>query len=134
MERHPKLAPVSTASDGIYVAGACQGPKDIPDCVAQGAAAAAAAVSLIDAGRIKLEPIAAEIEEALCSGCRMCVAICPYNAVEYDAAKKKSRINEALCKGCGTCVATCASGAARQKGFTDLQIFSEIEGVLCVKI
>jgi heterodisulfide reductase subunit A-like polyferredoxin/ferredoxin len=129
-EKHPKLAPVDTASDGIFLAGACQGPKDIPDSVAQGAAAAAGALSLIDKGSIVLEPIRAKIDADLCGGCQICVANCPFSAVEYNPEKGISEIQEELCKGCGTCVAGCPTGAAQQENFEDKQIFSEVEGIL----
>ncbi len=130
LEKHPKLAPVDTASDGIFLAGACQGPKDIPDAVAQGAAAAAGALALIDGGKVVLEPITSEIDEKLCAGCKICIASCPYVAIEFDEEKKISRVIEELCKGCGTCVAACPSGAARQRNFEDVQIYAEIEGIL----
>ncbi len=131
-ERHPKLAPVETASDGIFVAGTCQGPKDVPDTVAQGGAAAVLALDMIDLGKVKLEPIASFIDEEVCSGCRTCIGLCPYNAIEFVRLNGKgvSRVNEALCKGCGTCVSACPSGAATQRGFVDRQIFAEIEGAL----
>jgi heterodisulfide reductase subunit A len=130
LEKHPKLAPVEASSDGLFLAGACQGPKDIPDSVAQGAAAAACALSLMDKGAVVLEPITAEIESERCSGCKMCISACPYNAIEFDEQKNASVVREELCKGCGTCVATCPSGIATQKGFEDTQIFAEIEGIL----
>jgi heterodisulfide reductase subunit A-like polyferredoxin/ferredoxin len=130
LEKHPKLAPVDSMSDGIYLAGACLGPKDIPDSVAQGGAAAAAALSLIGRGKVVIEPITAEINEERCSGCQLCVANCPYAAIEYDQEKKISAITEELCKGCGTCVASCPSSAATQNNFNDQQIFSEIEGLM----
>jgi heterodisulfide reductase subunit A2 len=130
MERHPKLAPVDTFTDGIFLAGCCQGPKDIPDTVAQAGAAAAGALALIDAGHVELEPNTAYIVEEDCSGCKSCVALCPYTAITYDQDRKKAAINGALCKGCGTCVAACPSGSIRQNLFEDDQIFSEIEGVL----
>jgi heterodisulfide reductase subunit A2 len=130
MERHPKLAPVDTFTDGIFLAGCCQGPKDIPDTVAQAGAATAGALALIDAGHVELEPNTAYITEDDCSGCKSCVALCPYTAISFVDLKKKAEINGALCKGCGTCVAACPSGAIRQNLFEDEQIFSEIEGVL----
>lgn len=130
LERHPKLAPVSTFTDGIFLAGACQSPKDIPDTVAQAGAAAAEALALIDLGHVELEPNTAWIEEDVCSGCQTCVGLCPFNAIAYDAEKGASVINEALCKGCGTCVSACPSGAAQQHLFLDEQIYAEIEGVL----
>ncbi|MCD6375786.1 MAG: FAD-dependent oxidoreductase, partial [Caldisericaceae bacterium] len=132
LERHPKLAPVSTFTDGVFLAGACQGPKDIPDAVAQAGAAAAEALSLIDRGEVELEPNTAWINEEICSGCQTCVGLCPFTAISYDAEKHISVVNEVLCKGCGTCVAACPSGAARQHLFLDEEIFAEIEGVLMV--
>ncbi|MBZ0257518.1 4Fe-4S binding protein, partial [bacterium] len=129
-ERHPKLAPVSTATDGIFLAGACQGPKDIPDTVAQAGAAAAEALALVDRGYVELEPNTAFIDEEQCSGCKSCLSMCPYSAIHRDEEKGVAVVNEALCKGCGTCVATCPSGAAHQNLFLDEQIFEEIEGVL----
>ena len=130
LEKHPKLAPVSTFTDGVFIAGCCQGPKDIPDSVAQAGAAAAEAMALVDKGFIEQEPNTAYITEADCSGCKSCLPLCPYTAILFDDAKKKARINEALCKGCGTCVASCPSGSIRQNLFEDEEIFSEIEGVL----
>jgi len=129
-ERHPKLAPVNTFTDGIYIAGACQAPRDIPDTVAQAGAAAAEALSLIDAGFVELEPNTSHIVEEECSGCKTCVPLCPYSAITFDEAKKKATINEVLCKGCGVCAAACPSGSIRQNLFEDDEIFSEIEGVL----
>ncbi len=130
LERHPKLAPVDTFTDGIYIAGACQGPKDIPDTVAQAGAAAAQVLTLIDTGEIELEPNTAFVVQEDCSGCRTCLTICPYNAISRDEVKQKAFINEALCKGCGTCVAACPSGAIKQNLFEDEMIFSEIDGLL----
>jgi heterodisulfide reductase subunit A len=129
LERHPKLAPVSTASDGIFIAGSCQSPKDIPDSVAQGAAAAANALSLIDRKEVTLEPTVAVIDEESCSGCKICIGLCPYNAITFDETKKVSKVNDALCKGCGVCVAACPSGAIEQRNFTDDQLLAEVESV-----
>jgi heterodisulfide reductase subunit A len=130
LERHPKLAPVDTATDGVYLAGACQGPKDIPESVAQAGAAAAQAMALIDKGYIEMEPNAAFIDGEECSGCKSCIPLCPYSAISFDEATVKAVINEALCKGCGTCVAACPSGSIKQNLFEDVEIFSEIEEVL----
>ncbi|RME96385.1 MAG: CoB--CoM heterodisulfide reductase iron-sulfur subunit A family protein [Verrucomicrobia bacterium] len=130
LERHPKLAPVSTFNDGVYIAGACQGPKDIPDTVAQAGAAAAEALSLIDKGYVEQEPNTAFVLEDECSGCKSCIPLCPYSAIQFDDARGKAVINEALCKGCGTCVGSCPSGSIVQNLFDDEEIFSEIEGVL----
>jgi heterodisulfide reductase subunit A len=130
LERHPKLAPVDTFTDGIFIAGCCQAPKDIPDTVAQAGAAAAQALALIDAGEIEQEPNTAYIIEEDCSGCKSCIPLCPYTAITFDEPKKKAVINAALCKGCGTCVGACPSGSIRQNLFEDEQIFAEIEEVL----
>jgi len=130
MEKHPKLAPVSTINDGVYIAGACQGPKDIPETVAQAEAAAAEAIALTAKGYITLEPNLSYIDEDLCSGCQVCVSLCPYSAIEHDAEKKISVVTEVLCKGCGVCVAGCPSGAASQKLFENDQIMDELQEVL----
>ena len=130
LERHPKLAPVSTFTDGVFLAGACQGPKDIPDSVAQAGAAAAEALVLADRGYVELEPNTAYVLEDDCSGCKTCIALCPFSAISFDGEKEVAAMNEALCKGCGTCVAACPSGSVQQHLFTDEQIFAEIEGVL----
>jgi heterodisulfide reductase subunit A len=130
LERHPKLAPVDTFTDGIFIAGACQGPKDIPDSVAQAGAAAAQALMLIDSGEIEQEPNTAYITAEECSGCKSCIPLCPYKAISFVTDTGKAWINEALCKGCGTCVGACPSGSIRQHLFEDDEIFSEIEGVL----
>jgi len=130
MERHPKLAPVSTYADGVFLAGCCQGPKDIPDTVAQAGAASAEAMALIDRGYVEIEPNTAYVNAEACSGCRTCNPLCPYTAISYDADAGVSVVNEVLCKGCGTCVAACPSGAIGQNLFEDEEVFKEIEGVL----
>jgi len=130
LEKHPKLAPVQTANDGVFLAGACQGPKDIPDTVAQASAAAAAALALIDAGQIELEPNIAWIDETMCSGCRTCISLCPYRAISTDEERQVAVVDPALCKGCGTCVAACPSGAAKQYLFSYEQLDQELEGIL----
>lgn len=132
LEKHPKLAPVSTFTDGVFIAGCCQGPKDIPDSIAQAGAAAAEAMVLIDRGYIEQEPNTAFIDEQECSGCKSCLPLCPYTAITLNADTAKAQINPALCKGCGTCVASCPSGSIRQNLFEDEQIFNEIEGVLAL--
>jgi heterodisulfide reductase subunit A2 len=137
LERHPKLAPVETATDGVYLAGTCQGPKDIPDSVAHGGAAAAAALSLLDAGYVTLEPFTTFVNQDKCSGCRTCEGLCPFSAIEMvqleeadGGTRTVAYINEVLCKGCGVCAAACPAGAATQHGFTHEQVFAEISGVL----
>jgi heterodisulfide reductase subunit A len=129
LEKHPKLAPVSTAGDGIFIAGSCQGPKDIPDSVAQGAAAAANALSLIDRKQVELEPTVALVNEESCSGCRICVGLCPYNAISFDESTNRATVQPALCKGCGVCVAACPSSAIEQQNFTNRQLLAEVEAI-----
>ena len=130
VERHPKLDPVATLTEGIFISGACQGPKDIPDTVAQGAAAAARVAGLINQGTIFMEPVRAHINADLCSGCRICNNLCPYNAIVFHEDKKVSEVIVALCQGCGTCVAACPSAAITGAHFTNDQVMSEIEGIL----
>ena len=130
MEKHPKLDPVATMTDGIFVVGCCQSPKDIPDTVAQASAAAARALAMISKGRVEIEAAIAVVDEELCSGCKTCGPLCPYGAISFDEEKKVSVINEALCKGCGTCAAACPSGAITARHFTTEQIMAEIEGIL----
>ncbi|MGA9363429.1 MAG: 4Fe-4S dicluster domain-containing protein [Bacteroidota bacterium] len=132
LERHPKLDPVATMSDGIFIAGCAQGPKDIPDTVAQASAAAARMLATISKGEVEIDPVRAWIDEAYCSGCRICNNLCPYTAIEFDEVKKVSRVNDVLCKGCGTCVAACPASAIIGKGFSDEQIIAELEGLLAV--
>jgi heterodisulfide reductase subunit A len=132
LERHPKLDPVATMTDGVFVAGCAQGPKDIPDVVAQASAAAARMLATISKGEVEIEPVRAEIMEEYCSGCRICNALCPYTAISYVEEKNVSQVNSAVCKGCGTCVAACPAGAVTGYGFTDRQINAELEGVLAV--
>jgi heterodisulfide reductase subunit A len=129
-ERHPKLDPVATMTEGIFVAGACQGPKDIPASVAQGAAAAARVLGTISQRQVSMEPIRASIDEDRCSGCRVCNTMCPYNAIDFIEDQGVSRVNPALCKGCGTCVAACPSQVISGAHFTFDQLMAEIDGIL----
>ena len=130
IESHPKLDPVATTTDGVYIAGACQAPKDIPDSVAQARAAAGRILGKISKGKLEIDAMFAEVDEDRCSGCRVCNEICPYSAIEFDAAERRSHVISALCKACGACVATCPSAAIKARHFTDAQIFAEIAGVL----
>ncbi|MFX0092940.1 MAG: hydrogenase iron-sulfur subunit, partial [Candidatus Hodarchaeota archaeon] len=139
MEAHPKLRPVDTPTDGVFVCGACQSPKDIPDSVAQARAAATAAAIPILQGEITLGGDIALHHPELCNGCGRCVRACPYNAwtvVELEELnekgkpKKQAQLTSALCKGCGTCAAECPRGAIEMKHFTDQQIEAQIEAAL----
>ncbi len=130
LEKHPKLDPVATTTDGVFIAGCCQGPKDIPDTVAQASAAATRVLAMISKGSVEIESATAVIDEEHCSGCKTCLALCPYNAISFDDEKKLAVINEALCKGCGTCAAACPSAAIVSRHFTTEQILAQLEGVL----
>jgi len=134
IERHPKLDPIATMTDGIYIAGCIQGPKDIPASVVQGAAAAARILGKIQQKEIALEPVRATIHEEQCSGCRICNNLCPFNAILFHEDKMVSEVNPALCQGCGTCVAGCPAGAISGTGFSDEQILSQINGLLLLNI
>ena len=128
MEAHPKLRPVDTLTDGIYLAGVAQGPKDIPDAVAQASGAAARAAIPMIKGEVEIEPIVAAVDEEVCGGCEVCIELCPFGAIEK--ADGKAHINIALCKGCGTCVGACPSGALDQQHFKTSQIMAQIAAAM----
>jgi heterodisulfide reductase subunit A len=130
IERHPKLEPVSTVTDGIFIAGCCQGPKDIPDSVAQAGAAAAGALALVDNRTVAIEPTISYIDPEKCAGCHICIGLCPHNAIMRDEERGVAVVIDAACKGCGVCVSACGSNVPQQRGFLDDQIFAEIEGAL----
>jgi len=130
IESHPKLDPVATTTDGVYIAGTCAAPKDIPDTVAQARAAAARILAKIAKGKIEIDGVFAEVRDEQCSGCRMCGELCPYSAIEFDVEKRRSHVIPAACKACGACVAACPSAAIKGRHFTDTQISAQIEGVL----
>ncbi len=130
IERHPKLDPVATMTEGVFIAGCCESPKDIRDSVAQASAAAARILALISKGKVETEATTAEINEEQCSGCRVCNLLCPFGAISYIEDKKVSRINDAICKGCGACVASCPSAAIIHKHYTSQEIIAQIEGIL----
>ena len=133
IERHPKLDPVATTTDGVYVVGTCQSPKDIPDSVSQARGAAARILATILAGSVNVEVTTAVINEEICCGCQTCIKVCPYTAISYDEEKKVSFVNEILCKGCGTCGSACPTGAIKSKHFTDQQILSQIKGLMSLQ-
>lgn len=130
IESHPKLDPVATTTDGIFIAGACQAPKDIPESVAQARAAVARILGKISLGAIAVDGVYSEVDERQCAGCRRCNSVCPYTAITYDEEKRKSAIVSAACKACGCCAAACPSGAIQTRHFNDQQIHAQIEAVL----
>jgi len=133
LEAHPKLRPLETAMSGIFLAGTCQGPKDIPDSVAQASGAAAKAVDLLASGEIELEPLKAVVDKDLCSGCRLCESICPFVAIEIktenadNSEKLRAEVIEAMCQGCGLCAATCPTNAIEMRHYTDEQVLAQIQ-------
>jgi len=135
MEAHPKLRPMDTSTDGIFIAGCCQGPKDIPDTVAQASGAAARVENILSKKEIEVEPIYVEVDKNLCSGCGVCASVCAYGAIEIkenpdNPQKKLAVVNKALCKGCGLCPAACPSGAMQQLNYGDDQLVAMIETYL----
>ncbi|WP_297489277.1 CoB--CoM heterodisulfide reductase iron-sulfur subunit A family protein [uncultured Cetobacterium sp.] len=138
-EAHPKLKPVETASAGIYLAGACQGPKDIPETVAQASAAAAKAIILLSKKELTNNACISKVNENKCSGCKACSKMCPYDAISmemvdiYDhgnvVRKQVAKVNEALCQGCGGCTVSCRPGAIDLKGYTNKQIMAEVDTI-----
>jgi heterodisulfide reductase subunit A len=133
LERHPELAPVETAVEGVFVAGTAQGPKDIVDTVAQASAAAAKAAILLSFNKVRLDPAVSVVDEAKCRACGECVDICEFHApqlVEIAPGQFASRINASLCKGCGTCASWCPSGAITSRHFTDKQVNAMIDAAL----
>jgi heterodisulfide reductase subunit A len=130
LEEHPKLGPLNTATDGVFLAGACQGPKDIPDTVAQASGAAGKALSLATRGQVDVLSAISWIDPDICAGCQTCIKLCAYSAVEFDERRGVSVVNEALCKGCGSCAGFCPSGAAQVKHFNEKQVFAELDGIM----
>ncbi len=129
LEEHPKLGPLNTATDGIFLAGACQSPKDIPDTVAQASGASSKALSLVTRGVVEVPSTISWIDPDICAGCKTCIGLCPYTAIEFDERRKVSVVNEALCKGCGSCAGFCPSGAAQVRHFKESQVFAELDGL-----
>ncbi|MHC1635262.1 MAG: 4Fe-4S binding protein [Candidatus Methanospirareceae archaeon] len=127
-EAHPKLRPVESVSDGIFLAGCCQSPKDIPDSIAQALAASSKAAILLSKGKIEMEPVTAYLDANLCSLCKLCESVCPYDAISFD--ENKGRVDEVLCKGCGLCVSACPSGAISLHHFEDEQIEAQLRGII----
>ncbi len=134
IEKHPKLDPVATMTEGIFIAGCNTGPKDIPNTVSQGAAAAARVLGRIQQKEIFLEPVRASVDQDKCSGCRICNNLCPFNAISFLEDRKVTEINAALCQGCGTCVAACPAGAISGTVFSNEQVLSQIDGLLMLNL
>ncbi|MBS3794709.1 MAG: CoB--CoM heterodisulfide reductase iron-sulfur subunit A family protein [Candidatus Thorarchaeota archaeon] len=132
LEAHPKLRPVETFGEGVFIAGMAQGPKDIPDTVAQAKGAASGAMALMGRGKITLEPYYSVVDEDKCAGCHMCISVCPYNAIAANE-RNHAEVNPALCKGCGTCTAACPNGAITSQHYTDGQISAMIDEYLTAK-
>ena len=135
LERHPKLEPQATAMDGVFIAGCCQSPKDIPDSVAHGRAAAASALELIDKGTVTIEAAIAHVDETLCHGCGICEETCAFQApkVLLHDGTLVSTVNETLCKGCGACVVACPTGAMSIRHFTRDEIFTMVKALAGVE-
>ncbi|MDQ7826506.1 MAG: CoB--CoM heterodisulfide reductase iron-sulfur subunit A family protein [Candidatus Eremiobacteraeota bacterium] len=136
-EAHAKLRPVETMTKGIFLAGACQFPRDIPDCVASASGAAAKAIGILSKPVLSSLPTVARVNEALCSGCEACRTVCPYQAVTMEEVKDRSgavrqvaRVNAAVCQGCGTCAAACNAGVIDLQGYSNEQITSQIDAAL----
>jgi len=138
-EAHPKLRPVESPTAGVFLSGVAQGPKDIPETVAQAGAAASKVIGLLAKDKLKGNPCVAGSDELLCNGCSNCARVCPYGAIEYiekevnDHGKREvrriARVNEAVCQGCGACTVTCPSGAMDLKGFSTRQIMAEVDAI-----
>jgi len=129
LEAHPKLRPLDTFTDGIFLAGCCQSPKDIPDTVAQASGAAVRASEPLAQGKVEVEAISAAVDEDVCGGCRMCEDLCAYSALEFDKEKKVMTINDVMCKGCGSCASACPTGAITMRHFNVQQILAQIDGI-----
>ncbi|MBT9163106.1 MAG: Electron transport complex subunit RsxB [Chloroflexi bacterium] len=129
LERHVKLAPIATMTEGLFIAGCCECPKDIPDTVAQAKAAACDVLSLLARGKVEIEPIVASVDEEVCSGCGLCGMVCQYGAPSLAELKRVTVVNQALCKGCGACAVTCPSGAMNLSHFTRRQMLEEVEAL-----
>ena len=127
-EAHLKLRPVEAPADGIFLAGSLTSPKNVLESATAGSAAAAKASSLLARGDVRIEPVIAQVNEEICSGCSICIAMCPYGSISRKmlGEKRVAQIDKALCKGCGACVAACPSGAMQQAGFKDIQLLAQI--------
>ncbi|MEO0138172.1 MAG: hydrogenase iron-sulfur subunit, partial [candidate division WOR-3 bacterium] len=130
MEAHPKLKPVDAPTSGVFFAGCAEAPKDVKDSVTQASAAASRAMTILSAGKIKLEAITSVINPDICRFCTICAQVCPYKAIKVEPKKKTIELIEAMCKGCGTCGAECRFGAIKMRHFTDEQVYAMIDAYL----
>ena len=139
-ESHAKLRPVESPTAGVYLAGVCQGPKDIPETVSQASACAAKVIGLLVKDKLKTNPCVAQPDEMMCNGCSQCANVCAYGAITYvdkefrlgggkTEVRRVASVNPAVCQGCGACTVTCPSGAMDLKGFSSKQIMSEVEAI-----
>jgi len=132
MEAHPKLRPLETPTRGIFLAGTCQSPKDIPDAVSQASGAAMKAAELLATGEVEIEPLIAVVDETFCSGCRICESICPYQAVTMEGKivdgeeRNVAKVLEAVCQGCGVCSAACPTHAIDMQHYREAQILAQV--------
>ena len=127
-EEHEKINPVSTSTEGVFIVGCAQGPKNISETLVQSEAASGKILSSLVPGRkIQPEVKTSQISEAFCIGCKTCLSVCSYGAITFDETKKVSVVNEVICRGCGNCVAACPSGAASIKHFKFNQLYQEIK-------
>jgi heterodisulfide reductase subunit A len=130
LEAHPKLRPVDTFTNGIYIAGCAQGPKDISDTVSQAAGAASRALGILTKEELENDPLIAWVDPEVCAGCGICVEVCAYSARTLNEVTGIADVDEALCAGCGACIAACPSNASTHKNFTKQQIVRMIDEVV----
>jgi heterodisulfide reductase subunit A2 len=130
-ELHGRMDSAQSKLKGIYLAGSCQAPMDIQKAVNQGLAASGYILSgLVEGRKLEVSPVKAVVMDEKCSGCKVCLSLCPYKAITFDVINNHSNINDVLCQGCGTCVAACPSAAIKGNHFTNEEIFIEIEELL----
>jgi heterodisulfide reductase subunit A len=130
LEAHPKLRPVDTFVNGIFIAGCCQAPKDIQDTVSQASAAASRAATILSQEELEIDPLIAMVDEDACTGCGICIEVCPYEARTLNERKRIAEVNDALCAGCGGCIAACPSNASIHKNFTKKQLLNMVDDIM----
>lgn len=130
LEAHPKLRPMDTFVNGIFIAGCCQGPKDIQDTVSQASGAASRATSILSKDELEIDPLIAAVDEEACTGCGICIDVCPYEARLLNERKRIAEVNDALCAGCGGCIAACPSNASIHKNFTKKQLINMVDEIM----